>query len=116
MINMSYLICENCGGFYKLKDNESPEDFSTCECGGLLHLTESEYDLSIEASSQICNNCGHLNNLDRVFCSECGQILKPANSLINFKPEKLQPMPKLHVIAGVVCLVLTIFILGLFII
>lgn len=35
--NMGYLICEKCGGYYKLQSGESPEDFSDkCECGGKL--------------------------------------------------------------------------------
>lgn len=113
---MSYLICENCGGYYSLKDNESPQDFLACECGGHLHFIESEDDLAVKSSVQICNNCGHSNNLDRAFCSECGQILKPANSLIKFEHEKPQPLPKLQVIAGVICLAVSIFLLGLLII
>lgn len=30
---MGYLVCERCGGCYKLKPGESPEDFEKCECG-----------------------------------------------------------------------------------
>ncbi len=34
---MSYLVCDKCGGYYKLQEGESPEDFDlTCECGGTL--------------------------------------------------------------------------------
>ena len=39
---MQYLVCEKCGGFYKLKPEESPEDFTDqCECGGKLKVVES---------------------------------------------------------------------------
>ena len=31
-----YLICEECYGYYKLLEDESPEDFAECECGGKL--------------------------------------------------------------------------------
>ena len=31
-----YLICTNCGGYYQLKGGESPSDFDSCECGGVL--------------------------------------------------------------------------------
>jgi uncharacterized membrane protein len=31
-----YLVCERCGGYYKLKEGESPEDFESCQCGGDL--------------------------------------------------------------------------------
>jgi uncharacterized membrane protein YeaQ/YmgE (transglycosylase-associated protein family) len=39
---MSYLVCDKCGGYYELKDGESPEDFDDeCECGGKLENKES---------------------------------------------------------------------------
>lgn len=37
---MSYLICQECGGYYELEDDESPEDFYSCHCGGKLTYTE----------------------------------------------------------------------------
>lgn len=37
---MGYLICENCGGYYKLKDGESVQDFVSCECYGTLIYVE----------------------------------------------------------------------------
>ncbi|HHT18934.1 MAG: hypothetical protein QM396_06840 [Euryarchaeota archaeon] len=33
---MPYLICQRCGGYYKLEEDESPDDFDTCRCGGDL--------------------------------------------------------------------------------
>lgn len=39
---MSYLVCNKCGGYYELKDSESPDDFEDkCECGGDLHFVDS---------------------------------------------------------------------------
>ena len=39
---MGYLICDNCHGYYELKNGESPEDFSSkCECGGNLEFKDS---------------------------------------------------------------------------
>lgn len=39
---MGYLICDECEGYYELKDGESPDEFSnTCECGGKLNFTEN---------------------------------------------------------------------------
>lgn len=38
---MPYLICNKCGGYYELKEGESPEDFEECECGGSLRQAES---------------------------------------------------------------------------
>lgn len=31
-----YIVCESCGGQYKLEEGESLEDFDACECGGKL--------------------------------------------------------------------------------
>lgn len=39
--NKGYLICNNCLGYYKLKENESPEDFKGCECGSPLEYREN---------------------------------------------------------------------------
>lgn len=33
---MPYLICQRCGGYYELGEDESPDDFDTCRCGGTL--------------------------------------------------------------------------------
>lgn len=43
-INNGYLICEKCDGYYKLQDNESPDDFESCQCGGkLIHKSNYQY-------------------------------------------------------------------------
>ncbi len=36
-----YLVCSECNGYYKLQENETPEDFEKCECGSLLTYYES---------------------------------------------------------------------------
>ncbi|NYB52381.1 MAG: MFS transporter [Methanobacteriaceae archaeon] len=39
---MGYLICGKCKSYYKLKSDESPEDFVfDCECGGKLRYVEN---------------------------------------------------------------------------
>lgn len=38
-----FLICESCGGYYKLQDGEKPEDFTDeCECGGKLQISNTK--------------------------------------------------------------------------
>lgn len=37
---MPFLICQRCGGYYELDEDESPEDFDSCRCGGQLIYTE----------------------------------------------------------------------------
>jgi hypothetical protein len=73
---MPYLICESCGGYYELRENESPEDFDNCQCGGNLRLVTSinEIQDEIQVSEKkhlICPNCGK-KEYEGVFCSKCG--------------------------------------------
>ncbi len=35
-----YLICEKCKGYYELEEDESLEDFESCECGGNLKFKQ----------------------------------------------------------------------------
>lgn len=38
---MGYLVCNMCGGYYELKNSESPHDYDeNCECGGTLGYVE----------------------------------------------------------------------------
>jgi hypothetical protein len=37
---MPYLICQECGGYYQLDEDESPEDHKRCSCGGKLVYSE----------------------------------------------------------------------------
>ena len=41
---MGYLVCEKCGGYYQLQEEESPNDFNACECGGNLKFVEQLSD------------------------------------------------------------------------
>lgn len=38
---MGYVICEKCGGCYKLEADESINDFESCQCGGQLKYVET---------------------------------------------------------------------------
>ncbi|AEG17520.1 hypothetical protein MSWAN_0481 [Methanobacterium paludis] len=42
------MVCENCKGYYQLKDGESPEDFERCECGSPLDYYKTLKDFKIE--------------------------------------------------------------------
>lgn len=39
-----YIICTECGGYYHLQEDESPSDFSSCECGGSLEYYDTLED------------------------------------------------------------------------
>lgn len=55
---MGYLICEECGMQYKLKEGETAEDFIDCECGGNLKEVENlkHNNLTQSAGSKGDNN------------------------------------------------------------
>ncbi len=60
---MGYLVCEKCGGYYKLKPGESPNKFSdNCECGGKLKYVENlkttGKNLGIMKPTITCPKCG----------------------------------------------------------
>ena len=40
MISMGYLKCTKCEGYYQLPDEESPEDYDQCQCGGTLEYVD----------------------------------------------------------------------------
>jgi hypothetical protein len=72
---MPYLVCDKCGSYYELQQDESPEDFSNkCECGGNLEYVQN---LKNENESQkICPNCGNNIGDDDETCQICGFELK----------------------------------------
>ncbi|MDP3034073.1 MAG: hypothetical protein Q8M97_03035 [Methanobacteriaceae archaeon] len=47
---MSYLICEDCEGYYELQNGESADDFDTCQCGGHLEYLDSINDSTPQKS------------------------------------------------------------------
>lgn len=75
---MSYLVCDNCGGYYELQPGETPDDFSDkCECGGNLKYVQ---DLDETDDSQnVCPNCGSLIEDINVLCPGCGFKLKESD-------------------------------------
>ena len=63
---MSYLVCDQCGGYYELQPGESPDDFKNkCECGGHLKYTQ-KLD-----NQKICPNCGKVTENSEI-CPDCG--------------------------------------------
>lgn len=44
-----YLFCNYCGGFYKLKNDESPRDFEKCECGNPLEFCKTHHELQLKS-------------------------------------------------------------------
>ncbi|MGB9979921.1 DUF5518 domain-containing protein [Methanobacterium sp.] len=78
---MSYLICEKCGGYYKLKKGEKPSDFESCECGGSLNYVQNfgaHFDEELDPINEfnICPDCGNENNTREKYCKSCGKMIK----------------------------------------
>lgn len=72
-----YLVCDNCGGYYQLQEGESPDDFTSCECGGkLTYSQKTEY---IDENFIECPNCGVEQNKGASFCKKCGNSLTKKN-------------------------------------
>lgn len=90
-INMGYLVCEGCGGYYELQEGERPADFSDeCECGGKLYYTET---LNTPEEPIICPYCGSKNPGDTSICQKCGEnmIIQAGNDDLGhlYEDEKL---------------------------
>ncbi|MGZ7209348.1 MAG: hypothetical protein ACXVHV_05700, partial [Methanobacterium sp.] len=73
---MDYLMCEKCGGHYKLKEGESPDDFVSCECGGKLKYVQNfnmHFDDELDPINEftICPNCGKEILSGEKFCKSC---------------------------------------------
>ncbi len=78
---MSYLICEKCGGYYKLKKGEKPNDFKTCECGGSLRYVQNfnaHFDEELDPINEfnICPDCGTESFAAEKYCKSCGKMIK----------------------------------------
>lgn len=45
-VNIGYVICRECQGYYQLEAEEHPDDFESCLCGGELIYSEHFDNLS----------------------------------------------------------------------
>ena len=45
-VNIGYVICRECKGYYQLEDGEHLDDFESCRCGGELVYSEHFDNLS----------------------------------------------------------------------
>lgn len=80
-IELSYLLCTKCKGYYKLQLDESPEDFKNiCECGGKLKyikdLDELMADSITTGPTITCPQCGFKNHEKAQICKSCHKVLK----------------------------------------
>lgn len=121
-----YIICEDCGGYYKLEDGESLDDFGACHCGGKLKYAENNFMSKLKAPERKklhgdeekgskgpkttpnkyikCENCGGYYRLKKDESLEdfgacaCGGELKYAPNY--FKPESVKKNSRSRKLSG----------------
>jgi hypothetical protein len=62
VIEMSYLLCRQCNGYFKLEYNESPHDFESCSCGGPLRYLKSIKEFCQQLRADYENNLVEVDN------------------------------------------------------
>ncbi len=91
---MRYLLCDSCNGYYELEDDESPDDFDNCQCGGNLKYIENNNHFSNSRMPVRCSNCAHVNISGVKSCSQCGtsldKVRKVCMGSANYKREQLE--------------------------
>ncbi|MCE5215367.1 MAG: TIGR04086 family membrane protein [Methanobacterium sp.] len=82
---MRYIVCDDCGGYYKLEEDESLEDFDECQCGGNLRYAASFRDIvkDRDAPTILCIHCGAENKETDTNCVNCGEKLRKINRRIS---------------------------------
>jgi DNA-directed RNA polymerase subunit RPC12/RpoP len=78
---MSYLVCEECGKYYELKEGKDSFSYERCSCGGKLRYTDTlngknNRNITLKDSKITCNNCGAENPSGSMICSSCGRRLE----------------------------------------
>ena len=81
---MPYLMCEKCGGYYKLKPGESSKDFEKCNCGGKLKVVESieKFEDKSEKKSRKKDKTKTGKDYSKQF-SDLKDLIKTVNKRIN---------------------------------
>jgi len=85
---MSYLVCEECGKYYELKEGKDSFSYEKCSCGGKLRYTDTlnginNRDITLKGSEITCTNCGNKNPDGSMICSGCGRRLESNQQLKN---------------------------------
>jgi len=92
-MEMRFIVCDDCGGYYKLEPGESLEDFAECQCGGHLRYAQSFEEIikSRNAPTKTCIHCGARNRETDTVCFTCGEKLGRVNRRIGDYPAGKYP-------------------------
>jgi predicted nucleic acid-binding Zn ribbon protein len=112
---MSRLVCEKCGGYYKLKEGESPEDFKSCQCGGNLKYVQnfnSHIDEEMDPLNEIniCPSCGTEAPSSEKYCKSCNTIKSKEENLKESNTQK-DIIRILAVITGILIVLIPLFLI-----
>lgn len=69
--NSGYIVCDRCNDVYKLQENENPDDYKTCQCGGKFTFVLDIDD--IESETKKCELCNFDNPYLAENCYKCGK-------------------------------------------
>ena len=86
---MSYLVCDECGKYYELKEGKDSFSYEKCSCGGKLRYTDTLNGINnrvttVKDSEITCKNCGAENPDGSMICSGCGGRLESDKQLKKF--------------------------------
>jgi hypothetical protein len=98
---MSHLVCKKCGGRYKLKDGESPEDFKSCQCGGNLNYVQN-------FNSHIDEEMDPLNEIN--ICPDCYTEAPSSEKHLSSSKENLKEFDTQKVIMRILAVITGILI------
>jgi hypothetical protein len=70
--DMNFLVCINCDGYYQLEDNEKPDDFESCQCGGKLTYTNDidhyfEAKSTLDMDNELKRKLGEIHDLEKAY-------------------------------------------------
>jgi hypothetical protein len=89
--SMSYLVCEECGKYYELKEGKDSFSYEKCSCGGKLRYTDTlngknKVNVSLKDSKSTCKNCGVENPTVSMICSSCGMRVESEQPMKGTNP------------------------------
>jgi len=93
--NKGYLICNNCFGYYKLKENESPDDFKGCECGSTLVYRENIDNLKLNNTNSASKTISSYNETEYDY-SVFNEHNDETSDDLSIKSEREQYLEKLQ--------------------
>ena len=112
--SMSYLVCEECGKYYELKEGKDSFSYEKCSCGGKLRYTDTlngknKVNVSLKDSKSTCKNCGVENPTGSMICSSCGMRVESEQPMKGTNPPLNRSISWTGISIGFLFLLTTLF-------